>query len=62
MLRGYAPQDEPMEFLYCLTPLVIIHAILGGGLFMDAFAPVMSAKAKATQLKTQEVAAKLGRS
>ncbi len=51
-----------MEFLYSLTPLVVIHALLGAALFMDAFAPVMSAKAKATQLKTQEVAAKLGRS
>jgi hypothetical protein len=50
-----------MEFLYSLTPLVVIHALLGAALFMDAFAPVMSAKAKATQLKTQEVAAKLGR-
>lgn len=50
-----------MGFLYCLVPLVGIHALLGGSLFMDAFAPVMSAKAKATQLQSQEAAVKIGK-
>jgi hypothetical protein len=60
MLRAYVPQDDSVDFLFCLIPLVAIHALLGTALFMDAFAPVMKAKAKAAQLKSQEAASKVG--
>ena len=51
-------QDEPLQFLQCLIPVVIVVGILVAAVFMDTMGPVMQARAKSAAMMTaQQVAA-----
>ena len=52
---GDVSQSEPVDFLYCLLIVVGCVSLLAMATFMDAFAPVMQAKAKAATLAGREV-------
>lgn len=45
-------QDEPADFFTVVGFVVVAIALLGGAVFVDAFAPVMQAQAKADALST----------